>query len=57
MSHYGDDTNVEATLDTTEEIDDTLDETKNTSPIHGPLPMIILLDLILVRGQTVKLFQ
>ena len=29
---------------------------ENTSPIHGPLPMIIFLNLILTRGQASRLF-
>ena len=29
---------------------------ENTSPIHGPLPMIIFFNLILVRGQAARLF-
>ena len=29
---------------------------ENTSPIHGPLPMIIFFNLILARGQAARLF-
>ena len=29
---------------------------ENTSPIHGPLPMIIFFNLILARGQATRLF-
>ena len=39
-------------------IDNQLSSTieQNTSPIHGPLPMIIFFNLILVRSQTARLF-